>query len=78
MDADEEDLYDALMLIAENDSKAYSERKRDPRRAATGAVMRAWKDWKEEVDRNREEDFKSVKDKLVKDLQAQWRKEGRE
>jgi hypothetical protein len=66
MDPQQEELFDALMLIAENDGDAY--RKRD----AAMAVASAWAEWKKEHDQNLREDFRAIQKNLVKALQAQW------
>ena len=68
LDPSQEELYDALMLIAENDGDAY--RKRD----ANMAVASAWAEWKKEHDQNLREDFRVVQKKLVKALQDQWKR----
>lgn len=71
-DSDQERLYDALKLIAENDGQAY--RKRD----AKGAVARAWKEWKASKLDDWAHDFSRVERQLVKDLAARWRAIDRE
>jgi len=72
LDPSQEDLFDALLLIAENDGDAY--RKRD----AAAAVATAWKDWKKETDENLAEDFRAIKSKLEKALKDRWKREGKE
>jgi hypothetical protein len=72
LDPSQEDLFDALLVVAENDGDAY--RKRD----AVLAVSNAWKEWKKETDQNLREDFRAIQKKLEKALQAQWQLEERE
>jgi hypothetical protein len=72
LDPSAEDLFDALLVIAENDGDAY--RAKD----AKMAVRNAWRDWKKETDENLAEDFKSVQAKLEKALKDRWAKEKRE
>lgn len=72
LDADEERLFEALLLIAENDGDAY--RARD----AKTAVMKAWRAWKEETDTNLREDYRTIFPKVVKALEARWARESRE
>lgn len=69
LDPSQEDLFDALLAVAENDSDAY--RKRD----AAKAVATAWREWKAETDRNLREDFRAIQRKLEKALEAQWKRE---
>lgn len=71
LDSDQEILYDALMLIAENDGAAY--RAKDPRKA----VERAFVDYRESQIDNLDYDFKTVQKVLVKDLAKAWRASNR-
>ena len=71
-DSDQELLYDALKLIAENDGQAYQ------RKDAKGAVARAGKEWRASTMERHEEDFDRVQKQLVKDLAARWRAIDRE
>ena len=68
MDRDEKELYDALKLVAENDGRAYKDRK------PTDAIDRAFKDHKKTTMADLEGDFKAVRKQLVKDLQIKWRR----
>lgn len=68
----QEELFDALLLIAENDGDAY--RKRD----AAGAVSTAWAEWRAEHIANLSEDFRTVKPAVEKALKARWAREGKE
>lgn len=72
LDPSQEDLFDALLLIAENDGDAY--RSRDARKA----VQNAWREWKAETDENLREDFRVVGPKIEKALRDRWAREKRE
>lgn len=72
LDPSQEELFDALLPIAENDGEAY--RARD----AKMAVANAWRDWKSETDANLREDFKAIQGKLESALKARWARERRE
>jgi hypothetical protein len=72
LDADQERLYNALKLIAENDGQSY--KKKD----AKGAVARAWKEWKASTMERHGEDFDRVQKQLTKDLAARWKAIDRE
>jgi len=68
MDSDEEELYDAVWMIASNDGASY--KKKD----AKGAVSKAWREWQKlEGQRNRE-NWRSVEKQMVKDLTERWNK----
>jgi hypothetical protein len=68
LDPSQEELFDALLLIAENDGSAYKKRDADM------AVAAAWAEWKKEHDQTLREDFRSIQRKLIKALQDQWKR----
>ena len=68
MDSDQEILYDALMLIAENDGDSY--RKQD----AKGAVEKAFQGYQRTKQDDLRDDFKAIKKKLSNTLGQEWKK----
>ena len=66
LDSDQEVLYDALMMLAENDGKAYA--KMDARQA----VANAYESYRRSQGENLRADFRAVKGLLEKDLAKQW------
>lgn len=70
MDSDQEDLYNKLWMIASNDGDSY--KKRD----ATGAVDKAWREWKKIEDRRLREDFRAIKKQMAADLKKRWGDKG--
>jgi hypothetical protein len=66
LDADQERLYDSLMLIAENNGNAYASN--DARRA----VEEAYADYRKATSEQLRSDFRAVKSLLTKDLQKVW------
>lgn len=68
MDADQERLYDDLMLRAENEGGFY--RKRD----AKGAVEYSFNEYLKDIRIRAREDYSVVKAKLIKDLSKRWAK----
>ena len=72
LDADQERMFDALKMIAENEGRFYA--KRD----AKGAVDFAWRQWQKDESRRNREDFSVVKPALVKALADQWKQRDRE
>lgn len=68
LSSEQEDLYDTLMLVAENDGRAYKDRK------PKDAVERAFKDHKSREMDDLNFNYSKVRSKLVKDLQIKWRR----
>lgn len=68
MDADQERLYDDLMLRAENEGSFY--RKKD----AKGAVEYSFKEYLRDIRVRAREDYSVVKAQLIKDLAKRWAK----
>jgi len=66
LDPDQERLWDALHLIAENDGNAY--RKGD----AAGAVLTAWREYSSSKAADMRADFRAIKKALIADLAADW------
>lgn len=68
MDSDQRDLYDKVMMVAKNDGRAYAARK------PSDAIDNAFKEHKKWALRNLDDDFKSIRREMVKDLQIYWRR----
>lgn len=68
MDSDQRDLYDKVMMVAKNDGRAYAARK------PSDAIDNAFKEHKKWALRNLDDDFKSIRRGMVKDLQIYWRR----
>ena len=64
----ERELYDAIMMIAENDGDSY--RKRD----AKGAAEKACKEYIKSETESLKDDIDSVKSEITRDLAKKWRK----
>ena len=68
MDSDQRDLYDKVMMVAKNDGRAYAARK------PSDAIDNAFKEHKKWALRRIDDDFKSIRREMVKDLQIYWRR----
>jgi len=68
MDSEEEELYDAIWMIASNDGDSY--RKKD----AKGAVKKAWAEWQKLERQRNNENWRGIQRKLEADLAKRWAK----
>ena len=67
---DKRDLYEAIMLIAENDGDAYKHGK-----DAAGAVERALRDYQRIQAEGLRADLREIKTALVRDLYNAWKED---